>query len=68
MILTKKSIFTGREASMEFPDDMAVRIVRWQASGRKVQDEFPDLTPDQREFLLSGSTPEEWDELFKEEE
>ena len=33
-----------------------------------VQDAFPHFTPDQRELLISGSTPDEWNELFSEEE
>lgn len=68
MILRKTSIFTGREHDMEFPDGIEPRIAAWKTSGIMIQEAFPDLTPDQREFLLSGSTPEEWDELFKEEE
>ena len=26
---------------------------------------FPHLTSDEREFILTGITPQEWDELFK---
>jgi hypothetical protein len=29
-----------------------------------VQEIFPQLTDDEREFIISGITPEEWDELF----
>lgn len=68
MLLRKTSIFTGKEAAMEFPDGIEARIALWKRSGMMVQEAFPDLTDDQREFLLSGSTPEEWDELFKEED
>ena len=25
---------------------------------------FPQLTADEREFIMTGITPEEWDELF----
>lgn len=31
---------------------------------RKVQDIFPNLTAGEREFLLTGITSEEWDNLF----
>jgi hypothetical protein len=34
-------------------------------SGAFAQDAFPNLTNDQREFLISGTTPAEWDEMFK---
>jgi hypothetical protein len=32
--------------------------------GKLVQEAFPFLSPDQREFLISGLTPEEWAEIF----
>ena len=34
-------------------------------SGRKlIQNIFPGLTVDQREFLISGFTPHEWSKMF----
>lgn len=33
-----------------------------------VQDVFPELSADEREFLLSGITPEEWAIIFADEE
>lgn len=36
--------------------------------GALIQDAFPTLTPDEREFLLTGMTADEWDELFSEDE
>lgn len=41
---------------------------RWQQQGMYIQDAFSFLTPDEREFILTGITKEEWDETFKEEE
>ena len=67
MLLRKKSIFTGREAEMEIPCTPE-QILFWQKSGRPIQDVLPHLSLDQREFLMSGSTPAEWDELFKEKD
>jgi len=29
-----------------------------------VQNVFPNLTADEREFILTGTTPQEWDKLF----
>jgi hypothetical protein len=29
---------------------------------------MPHLTPDEREFIMTGITEEEWDELFSEDE
>jgi len=31
-----------------------------QKQGELVQDVFPELSADEREFLISGITPEEW--------
>jgi hypothetical protein len=32
-----------------------------------IQDAFPHLTPSQREFILTGISPEEWDATFPDE-
>jgi hypothetical protein len=40
----------------------------WKVNRKMIQDAFPHLTKDEREFFLSGSTPEEWDAAFKEED
>lgn len=37
------------------------------AGGALIQNAFPFLTPDQREFLMTGITPDEWDDLFSED-
>lgn len=36
----------------------------WSEGAGHVQDCFPYLGPDDREFLVSGTTPAEWDRLF----
>lgn len=35
---------------------------------RPIQQIFPELSADDREFLLTGTTPEEWDDYYEEEE
>ncbi len=37
---------------------------RWQ-SGEKIQDAFPDLSVDDREWLVSGVHPDEYDRVAK---
>jgi hypothetical protein len=32
--------------------------------GALMQNAFPFLSPDEREFLISGTTPEEWATMF----
>lgn len=39
------------------------RYDRW-VQGGLIQDVFPDLDNSQRELLLSGTTPDEWEETF----
>lgn len=36
-------------------------------NGKLIQDAFPYLTPDQREFIKTGITLGEWENAFKEE-
>jgi hypothetical protein len=42
-------------------------ISAWN-SGQMVQDAFPFFSPEEREFLLTGLTPSEWEELFGKED
>jgi hypothetical protein len=36
----------------------------WQAGLGSIQDLMPYLSDNDREFILSGITPDEWDEMF----
>jgi hypothetical protein len=40
---------------------------KWQA-GAMIQDAMPHLSADDREFVMTGITPEEWDSMFSEME
>lgn len=40
------------------------QLDRWN-SGEYIQNVAPELSPDDREFILTGITREEWDEMFK---
>jgi len=63
VLITKTSMFTGKEHTLEIPvtED---QLNAWK-NGKLIQDAMPNLTPDQREFLMTGSTPQEWDSIFK---
>ena len=59
MKVTRKSLITGNESTLDLP----ITFDQWQrywAREGLVQDIFPHLTPEQREFLMTGITPEEW--------
>jgi hypothetical protein len=59
MRITKTSPFTGRVHTMELPITLQ-QIKRWE-NGEYIQNVFPDLTPGQREFIMTGITDEEWE-------
>ena len=44
------------------------RIDEWYSKGTFAQDEFPELTADQRELLISGICPNCWNKLFPPED
>jgi hypothetical protein len=62
--MTKKSTF------LKVDGLTAVGIDNWIRAGKpgNIQDVFPNLTPEQREQMISGITPEEWDNMFSEDE
>jgi len=60
MRITKTSPFSGRTNTMELPITLQ-QIKRWER-GECIQNVFPELTPGQREFILTGITDEEWAE------
>lgn len=62
MIITRKSPFSGKINKMEI-NVTAKQIARWQ-SGELIQDAMPNLTADEREFIKTGITPEEWEDTF----
>jgi len=63
--IVRKSLFTGETHEMELPITEE-QLRRWQ-DGELIQRVFPHLTADQREFLISGVTPEEWRDTFSED-
>lgn len=62
MKVKKISDITGIEHEMEIPVTQE-QLNEYYNSNACIQDVFPQLNADQREFLMSGITPEEWDEL-----
>lgn len=62
-IVRVKSLFTGERHELELPITQD-QWNRWQSGAEYIQTAMPHLTTDQREFLLSGATPEEWHAAF----
>ena len=67
MQITKVSPLTGKSNTMDLPVTQE-QIDRWQRREGLIQNIMPDLSPDQREFLMSGYTPEDWATLFPTED
>ncbi len=62
MKVTRESMFSGivREVNMDVTHE---QFARWRA-GELIQEAFPNLTKVEREFLMTGTTKEEWDNAF----
>jgi len=61
--VVKKSPFSGKVHTREIPakpEDYA----KWQFDGVPIQNAMPYLSADDREFLMTGITPEEWEKSF----
>lgn len=63
VLVTKVSALSGKTNSMELPVRQG-QIEYWQQSGDLIQNVFPHLDADQREFLMTGITPLEWNAAF----
>lgn len=64
MKITKVSTLSGLTHTRDL-NVTEEQIKRWE-NGELAQRAFPDLSPDDREFLITGSTPEEWADMFPE--
>jgi hypothetical protein len=62
MLVTRKSDLTGKVRTLDIPVTQE-QLDSW-ANGRLIQDAMPHLSADDREFIITGITPEEWDEIF----
>ena len=58
MLITRKSPVTGRINTLSIDVDQP-QIDAWE-SGMLIQDAMPDLTADEREFIMTGSHENDW--------
>ena len=64
MLIEKQSMLTGVRRIVDMPIT-AEQFNNWQG-GMLIQDAMPNLTAGEREFIMSGITPKEWEETFGE--
>ena len=71
MKVSRMSPWSGQYNTMDLavsPGQMEEFMNTPRHERRKVQDIFPSLSPAEREFLLSGYTPQDWEECFGQED
>jgi hypothetical protein len=68
--IVRTSPITGKQNTREIPISVETYALGMQAwkKGALIQNAFPTLSPADREFILSGITPEEWDNMFSMDE
>ena len=64
MLIRKHSILTGDLNEMDIPVTIEQFLDWGRTRSIRIQKAFPDLDAGQREFLISGTTPEEWTAAF----
>jgi len=62
MTITKTSIHSGITRTLDL-DVTAEELTRW-IDGELIQTAMPRLDADEREFIKTGVTAEEWEEMF----
>lgn len=62
MLIQRRSPLSGRTNEMDIPVTTE-QLNAWQ-QGALIQNAMPNLSPAQREFLMTGITAEEWDGMF----
>ena len=67
MKIGRRSPRTGQFNTLDLPVTKE-QLYLWQNKKVLIQDAMPQLTPDQREFLMTGYTAEDWAILFPPEE
>jgi hypothetical protein len=66
MLIKKVSMLSGKMHEIELPITVE-EIQRWK-NGELAQRVWPHLTPAQREFIITGSTDEEWNAMKDDED
>ena len=66
MIVERKSPLTNEVNKLDL-NITEEQIQRWK-NGELIQRAFPHLSADEREFLISGCMPGEYEEIFRDED
>lgn len=63
MLITRTSTITGQEHTLDL-DINPDQLVRINTGIELIQNIVPHLSPSDREFIMTGITDEEWDNMF----
>lgn len=68
MLVTRRSQMSGVESTMDLDItiDQLFRIENRFSTKELIQNIVPHLSKEDREFLITGITPKEWNEMFNE--
>ena len=66
MQITKQCMLTGDTNTMDIPVTQQ-QLDDW-TNGMLIQEAMPNLTAEDREFIMTGTTPEVWTKNFSEVE
>lgn len=68
MIVERQSIVSGKVYQMDIniTEEQLFNFINGRSG--LAQEAFPDLSIDEREFIISGIHPDEWNELFGNED
>jgi len=66
MLITRKSVFTGIERTLEI-NITQDQLDAWQ-SGMLIQDAMPNISANDREFIMTGTIEGEWDEVMSDDD
>ena len=62
MQIVRTSRISGNTNVMDI-DITTDQFLSW-INGSLIQDVMPDISADEREFIMTGITPDEWDAMF----
>ena len=63
MLVTRLSPFPHKENTMEL-DVTPEQLARYEQGNELIQNVFPNLSAEHREFIMTGITPKEWNATF----
>jgi hypothetical protein len=67
LFIERESMLTGTTRMRFIAGATVSGLIAW-SNGAVIQDVLPDCTKDDREFIITGSTPNEWADAFSDDD